>query len=233
MTSRLSKCMSLAMTKRVWEDKSLKNAIDRLVMLALAHCHNSDRGCFPSLQNLERMTQLSRPAICHAIRRLSDAEHIQKIAGGGRGRRTTYYLYPEPHRPLQKTINHVDSLGPVKTVNGADPFSLEKPENCASSKSNRTETASANRRLRFPPPTIEEFITYGLSKGISEQDCRDQFEIWQEAKWHDGHDTPIKNWKAKLFTQAKIGNLPSHKRSKLQSRGPQYNPPGFNPNSFV
>ena len=67
------------MTKRVWEDKSLKNAIDRLVMLALAHRHNSDRGCFPSLKNLEQMTQLSRPAICHAIRRLSDAEHIQRL----------------------------------------------------------------------------------------------------------------------------------------------------------
>jgi hypothetical protein len=66
----------------------------------------------------------------------------------------------------------------------------------------------------FQRPTLEQFAAYGRSKGISDQDSSDQFEIWDAANWHDGNGTRIRNWKSKLLTFQKIANLPSDKKSR-------------------
>jgi hypothetical protein len=66
----------------------------------------------------------------------------------------------------------------------------------------------------FQKPTLEQFAGYGRSKGISDQDSSDQFEIWDAANWHDGNGTRIRNWKSKLLTFQKIANLPSDKKSR-------------------
>jgi hypothetical protein len=42
--------MSLPMTIKVWEDASITDRNELLIMLALADCHNPKYGCFPDLQ---------------------------------------------------------------------------------------------------------------------------------------------------------------------------------------
>lgn len=87
--------------------------------------------------------------------------------------------------------------------------------------SEATKKAKGRRQSgAFQPPTLEAFIDYGISKGIGEQDCREQFDIWEAGVWKDGNGTPIRNWEQKLLTFQKIGNLPSHKRASI-NRGRQ------------
>jgi hypothetical protein len=141
-----------------------------------------------------------------------------------------------------ETVNSVginSQLCRVETVNSVDPFPLVKGDNFSPPNSNitvnnsksgrarerglslsenkKTAGKKAKRRRRTQPfkaPTLEEFISYGQSKGISDQDCRDQYEIWTESEWHDGNGTAISRWKGKLVTQKRIGNLPSDKRAR-------------------
>jgi hypothetical protein len=249
--------MSLPMTQRVWADESLSNTADRLVMLALADCHNPKRGCFPSLKTLLKKTQLSKPGLVHVIDRLIKNGYVRKSRGGGRGNPNGYLLYPDSGFGfVSETVNTVNplyaekgltpcrervnastykGLTPCKEmVNAANPFSLGKTENPTPPNGNRTvigtvtgadalsfpsdffkaETKPKSRKKPFQRPTMQDFIDYGLSKGISRQDCIDQFEIWDAGDWHDGNGTPIQNWKQKLLTQKTIANLPSHKRAK-------------------
>jgi hypothetical protein len=70
----------------------------------------------------------------------------------------------------------------------------------------------------FQKPTLLEFTDYGRSKEISEQDCLDQYEIWNDSDWCDGNGTPIKSWKGKLTSFKKIHNLPSDKRAKTNTQ---------------
>lgn len=93
-------------------------------------------------------------------------------------------------------------------------FSLSKETNVAKRSGGRKQSGA------LEPPTLETFIDYGISKGIIEQDCRDLFEIWEAAVWHDGNGAQIQNWKQKLLTFQKIGNLPSHKKANI-NRGRQ------------
>jgi hypothetical protein len=65
----------------------------------------------------------------------------------------------------------------------------------------KTEQEAREREKRerlsqpFRPPELADFLDYGLSIGISETDCRDQFEIWAANDWKDGNGTLITNWK--------------------------------------
>jgi hypothetical protein len=150
--------MSVKLTTKVWSDKSITRTSDRLVMLALADCHNDTNGCFPSLDVLQEKTQLSREGVSQSLERLTGDKKIRKIKGGGRGKRNNYELYPkEAERvhslnPLSdaETVNSVDPLADretvnsvdinsqlyrhkqstlsIETVNSVDPFSLENGE---------------------------------------------------------------------------------------------------------
>jgi hypothetical protein len=159
--------MSLAMTKRVWADKSLTNMADRLVMLALADAHNPQFGCFPSLQSLEQKTQLSNPGLLGIIDRLIKGGHVKKIRGGGRGHSNNYVLYPEREPDLSpKTPNAVSPLSKPKhltpggetpnamgykhltpcekTPNAVSSFSLEKTQNSDLPNGNRNGNKNGN-----------------------------------------------------------------------------------------
>ena len=45
-----------------------------------------------SLQAIEEVTGLSRPNVCRALKRLEETGVIEREAGGGRGKPTTYVL---------------------------------------------------------------------------------------------------------------------------------------------
>jgi hypothetical protein len=98
--------MSNKMSKRVWEDKSITDKSELLVMLALADSHNPKHGCFPSLTTLMKKTRLSRSGVCEILTRLEDTEKLNRSGGGGRGKENHYTLYP-----------------PKETVIPADPLS--------------------------------------------------------------------------------------------------------------
>jgi hypothetical protein len=84
----------------------------------------------------------------------------------------------------------------------------------------KTKTKAPKKEKAFQPPSLQEFIDYARTKGISEQDARDQFEIWEAADWHDGKGNQILSWKSKLLTFHKSGWLLSDKRSSASAHNP-------------
>ena len=113
--------------------------------------------------------------------------------------------------------NHIENpLNPPEGGPSADAHSLAPDDQLTGGSRSKRRI----NRSEFQPPTLQEFIEYGQSKGISEQDCREQHQIWDEGErnWRDGNGTPIKNWKQKLLTQKTIGNLPSDKRNRANPK---------------
>jgi Helix-turn-helix domain len=98
--------MSIQMLSRVWKDQDVRTPGDRLVLLALAECHNPKFGCFPSIERLMVMTQLSERGVGQSIARLVANGKIIKIRGGGRGHRNNYQL----EYLVQKTLHGVRGL---------------------------------------------------------------------------------------------------------------------------
>jgi hypothetical protein len=87
--------MSLEMIRRVFADKSIDTHTDRLVMLALANCHNSKGpkgGCFPTIETVMELAQVSRAAAYKSLDRLVKSGKLKIISGIGRGNPNQYEL---------------------------------------------------------------------------------------------------------------------------------------------
>ena len=56
-------------------------------------------------------------------------------------------------------------------------------------------------KSKKPPPSLNEFIEYAISKkpDINKEAVKFKYEAWVENGWKDGHDNKIKNWKSKLL----------------------------------
>jgi Helix-turn-helix domain len=76
--------VSLEMTKRVWDDESLKNASDKLVMLALADSYNPNGprgGLFPSVDFIVKKTGMERRSVFRVVNRLEARKYLSREAG--------------------------------------------------------------------------------------------------------------------------------------------------------
>jgi hypothetical protein len=182
------------MINRVLDDTSITKPAERHLMLVLANSHNPKHGCFPSISTLRRLTCYTERHIYKLLESLTNAGHLSKTSGGGRGKSNQYFIASQP---------------PPKTQNIIQVF----PETPTPRVLRKQPSKHISRR-----PTREQFMAYGQGIDISDQDCKDLFEIWEASNWRDGNGTPIKSWKGKLLTQKKIHNLPSDKRAHMQVR---------------
>lgn len=82
-----------------------------------------------------------------------------------------------------------------------------KAKQAANGKQKKGHTQPASAKQVLPAiefPTIDAFIEYGkeLLGGQYGEGWKfsltAKFESWKDAKWKDGHNKPIKNWKLKL-----------------------------------
>jgi hypothetical protein len=73
----------------------------------------------------------------------------------------------------------------------------------------------------FIKPTLEEVVTFFVSKGDNEQNAKTAFEYYDIADWHDSSGKKIKNWKQKMlsvwinknnFKQKQHGKLDAYKQ---------------------
>jgi hypothetical protein len=73
----------------------------------------------------------------------------------------------------------------------------------------------------FIKPTLEEVVTFFVSKGDNEQNAKTAFEYYDIADWHDSFGKKIKNWKQKMlsvwinknnFKQKQNGKLDAYKQ---------------------
>jgi hypothetical protein len=77
--------MSNQMSSRVWDDESVTDRGELIVLLVLANCHNPKYGCFPNLDAIAKKARMSKKGVIYILDRLIRRKVITKIKGGGRG----------------------------------------------------------------------------------------------------------------------------------------------------
>jgi hypothetical protein len=68
-----------------------------------------------------------------------------------------------------------------------------------------TTDATIQPKKELIVPTRGEFMAYATEKKLDSGCSAKQWEVWEEAGWVDGNQTPIINWKAKLLNFARGG----------------------------
>ena len=128
--------MSLDATRWAWATPASHGA--KLVLLALADCHNKDTGlCCPSVQTLGRMTGLSRTSVMEAIHSL---ESLGLLSVDRRpGLHSNYKL------PIQnQSSNPTGSVsGPVQKLDGTSPVPGPDPSSFRTHNRKEPETTVA------------------------------------------------------------------------------------------
>ena len=68
-----------------------------------------------------------------------------------------------------------------------------------------TTDATIQPKREVVVPTRGQFLAYATEKKLDLDLSGRQWEVWEEAGWVDGNQTPIINWKAKLLNFARGG----------------------------
>jgi hypothetical protein len=109
--------MSLHMVRQAFADRSVKRPSDKLVLLALASCHNPDGGCFPSKETLMDMTQLGLRTIETSLAQLVADKKITKVQGWGRGNINHFILcYPDKEKKPRKPADPAGFKDDIATL---------------------------------------------------------------------------------------------------------------------
>jgi hypothetical protein len=212
----------------------------RFVLVCLADFAGADGRCWPSIKTIARRCAMTERAVQNAIKDLIALGELRKEREGGfidgKNISNTYRIIlrgecgspgegdsPGAHHTLPG-VNKVHHRGERRDIDGVNHVhpnrhiepSIEPSARNHSLGSSATASITAEKKTRSP--TLGDFTEYGLSKGISDKDCKDQYEIWDAAEWHDGNNRPIDRWKSKLLNFQKMGNLPSDKRKRADSQ---------------
>jgi hypothetical protein len=105
--------------------------------------------------------------------------------------------------------------------------SLEQGSADARTPSPKKATKKSGSTLHSKPPSIEEFVEHGRSRGATDQDCRQLFQIWTDHDWHDGSGNKITRWKGKLTTFVTNHWMPSDRRRANSSNSNTPKQKGF------
>jgi hypothetical protein len=100
------KPMSIRMMTRVWDDKTITSATERLVLLALADYSNDDGKSWPSIARIAERSLITERALYRVLARLKAAGKVA-IQSGAEDHRTNVYTltltngigYPDPKSP--------------------------------------------------------------------------------------------------------------------------------------
>jgi DNA-binding transcriptional regulator YhcF (GntR family) len=124
--------MSIAAIRWAWDQRVCASV--KLVLLALADHADKSGHCWPSLARLQARTGLARSTVADALRKLEDAELIERDrSAGGSTHATKYQLQQSAQRTIQQSDRRTipepnsptgglqQSAGRTRTVRQADP----------------------------------------------------------------------------------------------------------------
>lgn len=153
---------------------------DRLVLLALAHRHNSKTGLIcPSVADLVDLTGLSRASVIVAIANLERAGLLTPSRKTGCGNRYTLHLPPVPDsnggtsletRPVQKLDRSRNWTGPVQKLDGTS--------------------------LETRPVTKKELKPNSRAEAQKVLTAQDKFNLGKLRDQKEAEYDKVKNWRA-------------------------------------
>ncbi len=183
----------------------------RIVYVHLCRRANKTHAAWPGIRAMATTLCVSQPTVLVGIKELEDRGFI-KIAKKF-GARSKYKLLPHCcWKPLKEIERSTTFTAQGDLADRSTTFSgpLKEIERKVSRKVSKKVS-------RAPHPILwEQFLDYGLSKGISKQDCRELFEEWEAGDWYDGKGNPIASPTQKLLRFRNSGWLPSQKRAQNQ-----------------
>jgi hypothetical protein len=158
--------MSAEMVQSVFDDATVVNVPDRLVLIAIAWKYDPRKGCFPSIDMLKTMTMLDRATVYRALGRLEESGKITiKHGGKGRGARNYYALGYTPKKKSSKIIEadfkqpEPGEIIPPDTVNPAATGNPKMvPKKSGAKKSKKLDLDAVQFPAGFDTPELRAAI---------------------------------------------------------------------------
>lgn len=147
---------------------------EKLVLFVLADYHNTaQKAAWPSLIELAEHSLCTKPGLCRILARLEQAGFIQRVTGGGKGKRTQYRF---PH--LDGNGNSGLPLEQTQTVTEKAPNS--NPNSNPSDIAIKEERCVTVEPLILSPPSAQPTNGNGHSKDARHADFRRKLErFWK------------------------------------------------------
>lgn len=144
--------MSIPAINWAWTARGLKPSA-RMVLLALANCHNPDHGCFPSQEYIARVTEISRDSVNDQLKTLEAKGLIRRVRSFDqktkRARPTRYKLAFEDDFQISddqasEARETCQAVSEIPTREDAEAVS-EKPEKpCRKNPESRVGNSDSN-----------------------------------------------------------------------------------------
>jgi hypothetical protein len=158
------------MVQCVYADATVTNQTQRTVLLALAWKHSFDKGCFPSIEVLQKLTMLGRATIFRALSGLEETHTIVITHGGkGKGKRN-YYTFRYTARRKNRKIIHSSF---------ADTGQDEEPALIDATANN--ESVQKNPKVKAPAQPLN-LDSVRFPEGFDTPEMRDAILGWVEAR---------------------------------------------------
>ena len=202
--------MSIRMVEAVFDTEARLFPAERLVLLALADCHNEVTGrCDPSTETLRRMTGLSArwaKATLAALegRGLVSRIRVRKRGGYGWGYSFGAALFAQPPEGVNPVPKGGEATSPPPDSKGCTQFqdevnSVPKRGELTSPEPeyNRNTTGRSSVRttsVKFIPPSEDDVRSYCREKGYTNVDAADFVDYYESNGWKVGR-VPMKDWR--------------------------------------
>lgn len=233
--------MSLELLNAAWK-ADIGDPVAKLVMIYLADTSNAkdDGWCWPSIQKISMITQLSERTVQRKIRQLESGGFIKAIRGRNR---CDYFVDCEKlnARLIDFTPSrcHPDRLSPCHTVTqeltdchpATDTLSPQnghsvschtrEPESNPNLTRTEPESPAKKRKAKRPEidmskarGTLEELESFAVEIGLTKNDGAHMFYGWEENGWtkNSGKDN-ILDWRMTFRKWKSAGWFPSQKNT--------------------
>ncbi len=192
--------MSIKLMTAVWEDPTIENATERLLLLALADHANDDGVCWPTIDQLAKRACISPGQTTRLIAKLVADGRIKADRRGGRGRASTYWLTVQNPRTDAGVSDEETRASTQKTRASTRERRASTRERRASTQKTRASTLpqppiTSNQPSEEPPIGVG-----GLGEGVfpeggegetapAEQDpgaatvAPEILAAWDESRW--------------------------------------------------
>ena len=137
-----------------------------------------------------------------------NAKYVANWKNGEKGGRPADQP-PEPKKTQLEIGVHRRKEG----IEGIERTEGEREESLPLPLTPQKSSSTKTKKRTFQSPSLSEFVAHGVARGASEQDCQEQFQIWQDGNWLDQKGNQILVWKSKLTTFITNHWMPSDRRS--------------------
>lgn len=204
--------MSIRVTSRVWDDQTITDQSELLVLLAIADFCNDDGEAWPSVNRIAQKARICERTARYKIRLLQEKGRLIVDTGGGRGTNRYHVILPTPANPAP-----LQTLPPTPAPNAPHPCNGLPPTPATAIAPNPSLTVIEPKRWEqqgslplngtscrkpFRKPTQDEVQLAASKIGLPPDEAERFVDHYESIGWKSGR-TPIVDWQARMRTWKK------------------------------